>query len=214
MVFSSSCDKPETLNELTQLRDCEFGQPHPRHGLRLLHWLAHDRFIYDHYYHSATLRCEPRRGDYGFHYFQNRENDLPSVRDGYNYYIVGNLNEPKAQHLPSYVWENNSGYQDDSNRDRIILSMGPGNVIDKIYATEHQGKGRFNNKRTYCISKGLMMIIKELELQTFLHQMKNNRLSLQAPEVRAASASMPPTVIDTKSSSPSRGFWEDYCIIL
>ncbi|XP_064191028.1 uncharacterized protein LOC135254626 [Anguilla rostrata] len=168
MVISS--DKPETLNELIHLVDSGFGRPRPRHGLRLLYWLACECISYDG--SLAILLCMPERGDYGFHYFENRENILPSPKEEYFYYEVGNLNKPNAQALPSYVWKHYNSNWADSNSDRIILSVGPWNIIDRIYVTEHQGKGSFDRERTYRISKGLMNIIKNLELSEFLHQIR------------------------------------------
>ncbi|XP_035274934.1 uncharacterized protein LOC118227944 [Anguilla anguilla] len=195
MVIPSSSDKPETLNELTRLRDSEFGQPHPRHGLRLLYWLACECISYDD--SLATLLYMPDRGDYGFHYFKNRENILPSPKEEYFYYEVGNLNKPNAQALPSYIRVNYNSNCADSNSDRVILSVGPCNIIDRIYVTEHQGKGSFDRERTYRISKGLMNVIKNLELSAFLNKMGED------PNIRQTNQAYTPSTV-SNVASPSQ----------
>uniref|UniRef100_A0A0E9XXL4 Uncharacterized protein n=1 Tax=Anguilla anguilla TaxID=7936 RepID=A0A0E9XXL4_ANGAN len=222
MVISS--DKPETLNELIHLRDSGFGRPHPRHGLRLLYWLACECISYDG--SLATLECTPASGDYGFHYFENRENILPSPKEEYFYYEVGNLNKPNAQALPSYIRVNYYSNWADRNSDRVILSVGPWNIIDRIYVTEHQGKGRFDRECTYRISKGLMNIIKNLELSEFLRQMgedpgirQTNQAYTLSTVSNVASTSRAQAHITITGPEPrsqpqrSTGFW-DYCTIL
>ncbi|KAJ8367283.1 hypothetical protein AAFF_G00323440 [Aldrovandia affinis] len=174
---------PRTLNELAQLRDSEFGWPHPRHGLRLLYWLAYDCIRFD-YRNMMTLQCNPHQGDYGFHYFENREEDLPFPIDHYSYYEVGNLQLKKANELPPYIRENYTRGLADSNSDRIILSLGPGNMIDRIYVTEHEGLGRFDSERTYRISKGLIKLIGSLDLQYFLSQVGEPDISYPTPDCR------------------------------
>uniref|UniRef100_A0A0E9Y0K1 Uncharacterized protein n=1 Tax=Anguilla anguilla TaxID=7936 RepID=A0A0E9Y0K1_ANGAN len=62
MVISS--DKPETLNELIHLVDSGFGRPRPRHGLRLLYWLACECISYDG--SLAILLCSPKEVTMGF----------------------------------------------------------------------------------------------------------------------------------------------------
>ncbi|KAJ8335957.1 hypothetical protein SKAU_G00392990 [Synaphobranchus kaupii] len=170
MVIPSSSDKLETLNELTQLRDSGFGRRRPRHGLRLLHWLARDCFSVD-----SALLCDPERGDYGFHYFKNSEYDLPVLREDHSYYEVGNLNLTNAQFLPIYVMENYQWNVAVSNSDRLILSVGPENIIDRIYATKHKGKGSFDSEHTYRISKGLMKVIKRSAMGSYSQNSSKTR---------------------------------------
>uniref|UniRef100_A0A8C7N541 Uncharacterized protein n=1 Tax=Oncorhynchus kisutch TaxID=8019 RepID=A0A8C7N541_ONCKI len=149
----------KTLNEIGHLNSSGFGRPWPRHGLYLLHWFSHNYVIFDNNGDLLAL-YNPKRKEFGFHHFDNRlECDgncyqlLPN--QNFPYYEVGNLNTPGAGDLPPYVSQNYKGHHDDSNMDRIIISLHPGLVLDKVYVTQHEDVRTFDRQNTYRISKGL-----------------------------------------------------------
>ncbi|XP_051561623.1 uncharacterized protein LOC127445517 [Myxocyprinus asiaticus] len=154
----------KTLNELAQLRDSRFGQPYPRHGLNLLWWFA-KKCVYIDKKGCMIAQCNPENGDFGFHRFHNTDGLLPS--SSLPYYEVGNLNTPGR--LPHYVKRNYYHcYSDDSNTDRIIVSLissrnGEVKYFDKIYVTRHSDQVHFEHNRTYLISRGLIKIIENFE---------------------------------------------------
>lgn len=164
---------PRTLYELTELKNSEFGQPFPRHGLKLLHWFGNDFLILNN--NELCFKCNPKRGHFGFQKFRNRKDKngvklLPAGK--FVYYEVGNLDKrsKKAGELPSYVREAYTGKCDESNMDRIIVSIVKKRLND-IYVTTHiKGKKCFNKHATYCISKNLIMDIKGLTKDEFLQQ--------------------------------------------
>lgn len=159
----------QTLNELKQLRDSWFGRPRPRHGLRLLFWLADDFINFQSNEMFAT--SNPKNGCFGFHWFYNRIDDVddetPLLPQNLIYYEVGNLNEKNARNLPDYVTEQHTGRWDKSNSDRIILAMDDYR-IHRVYVTQHSDNIHFSHSDTYRISQGLIRIIKRLDLAEFL----------------------------------------------
>ncbi|XP_020336848.1 uncharacterized protein LOC109889665 [Oncorhynchus kisutch] len=164
----------KTLNEIGHLNSSGFGRPWPRHGLYLLHWFSHNYVIFDNNGDLLAL-YNPKRKEFGFHHFDNRlECDgncyqlLPN--QNFPYYEVGNLNTPGAGDLPPYVSQNYKGHHDDSNMDRIIISLHPGLVLDKVYVTQHEDVRTFDRQNTYRISKGLVRLIRNLELEELLRQ--------------------------------------------
>ncbi|KAJ8402482.1 hypothetical protein AAFF_G00365650 [Aldrovandia affinis] len=175
--MGNSVRKNNELNTLKDLKTSGFGQPPPRHGLKLLFWFANDGVGF--YCHNhMTAQCDPRRGDYGFHHFGNYEELLPVLPRGQGdkYFVVGNLNPETclgAQDLPDYVREDYDRLMvsRDRNKDRIIVRLLPDNSISKIYITQHHGwHGHFDAKSTYCVSTDLVSSIKnpELDLATYL----------------------------------------------
>ncbi|XP_041718880.2 uncharacterized protein LOC121550617 [Coregonus clupeaformis] len=166
----------DTLNEMRYLQSYGFGRPRPRHGLHLLHWFAHDYVKYNKMGKMVTVR-NPKKTVFGFHrFFDNIEeldgqcNQLLPNQD-LPYYEVGNLNAPGSQNLPRYVCKNYTGHNDDSNIDRIIISLQSDLVLDRIYVTQHDHRrGAFDPQRTYRISKGLISIIRNLELDELLEK--------------------------------------------
>ncbi|XP_073718250.1 uncharacterized protein [Misgurnus anguillicaudatus] len=160
----------ETLNELAHLKDSGFGRPWPRHGLKLLHWFANECISFENN-NEIYSKCDPAQGDYGFHHYQNRSNRrgkklLPEVN--IPYYVVGNLNLRGANQLPTYVSEDNSTHNDDSNTDRIIISLHNNDWIKIVYVTQHNDQSEYDPDATYRISKGLLMIISRMDLDEFL----------------------------------------------
>uniref|UniRef100_A0A3P8XXX5 Uncharacterized protein n=2 Tax=Esox lucius TaxID=8010 RepID=A0A3P8XXX5_ESOLU len=124
----------DTLNEMRHLTSSEFGRPWPRHGLHLLHWFSNDYVtIYD----DGDIMTERNlnKKAFGFHPFHDNDQLLPDR--GFPFYEVGNLGAPKADELLGYIRENYTGKNDDSNIDRIIISLQPDKVLDRIYVTQH-----------------------------------------------------------------------------
>ncbi|KAK9981819.1 hypothetical protein ABG768_001343 [Culter alburnus] len=167
----------EALNNLTQLRDSRFGQPRPRHGLKLLYWFAKDCVSFGND-NVMISECDPANGDFGFHHFENRHynsvNKLLPDRY-YPYYVVGNLNikkYPKAKDLLEYVSEDKSTDQHNSNTDRIIVSLSKKRQFQRVYVTQHRNRSNYDPNATYRISRGLLMIIRRrMRLEHFLEEM-------------------------------------------
>ncbi|KAL2098026.1 hypothetical protein ACEWY4_007233 [Coilia grayii] len=185
----------QTLNELDQLLRSNFGRPKPRHGLQLLFWFAHD-FIKI-YSNRMVATSHPAGGVFGFHLFHNRSDDDSPLLPLQNldYYEVGNLNERNAWQLPEYVTEKYTGHQDNSNTDRIIVAMNNLNV-HKVYVTRHSNLKQFLRGDTYCISFGLIKIIRKMNLKTFLSEMRTQEHSVVQ---ESAAVDMP--YMPTKNSS-------------
>ncbi|XP_039511295.1 uncharacterized protein LOC120466756 [Pimephales promelas] len=234
----------ETLNELSQLRDSGFGRPWPRHGLKLLYWFAKDCVSLG---DDNVMLCEyePADGYFGFHSFEKRNYGNKLLPDEYHpYYVVGNLNTkkyPKAKDLPKYVSEDYSSNQLDSNTDRVIVSLN-GWELERVYVTQHHDRSNYDPNATHRISRGLLMIIREMSLDTFLEKMKyaqpvspptiDNRPATTNTESQDSTAvtipssdsddSEPPETqgLLTSTQNPSEnlrreeGFWEKFCTIL
>lgn len=111
-----------TLNELSQLKETNFGQPDPRHGLRLLWWFAHECVHIDmDNFMIALYNPAEDFGRFGFRRFYNRiEDDEDRLLPNNNlpYYEVGNLSFGS---LPHYVTLNYNSNRADSNADRVIV---------------------------------------------------------------------------------------------
>ncbi|KAG5277566.1 hypothetical protein AALO_G00119080 [Alosa alosa] len=171
----------QTLNVLSQLRNSQFGRPKPRHGLRLLFWFANDFVGFD-YNNQMVATDNPAHGSYGFKPFHNRidNGNSPLLPHQYErYYEVGNLNQPKALQLPSYVRQHHTNPQYNSNTDRLIVVMGSGmNIIDRVYVTQHSDRTHFSSDDTFRISQGLIDNIRRLDLDDFLAQMGEQERSV------------------------------------
>uniref|UniRef100_A0A8B9LHS8 Wu:fc75a09 n=1 Tax=Astyanax mexicanus TaxID=7994 RepID=A0A8B9LHS8_ASTMX len=165
-----------TLNEMDHLKRSGFGGYYPRHGLKLLYWFAKDFITFDRS-NNITSTYHPERGDFGFCYFHNRLDQnvklLPDVV--HKYYEVGNLNSPGRHDFPDYVTEDYTGRQDDSNMDRIIISITNVKWFERVYVTEHIDLKNFNRKATYRISKGLLKNIRNLRLEVCMKTVIKNQ---------------------------------------
>lgn len=161
----------QTLNELSQLRESGFGRPSPRHGLRLLYWFA-NKFIEFDEDNDMCWRYHPERRLYGFHPFENRyDGNVQLLPDtDLHYYELGNLSRPRAHRLPKSILRDYTGHHDDSNKDRIIVSVDD-EYFDRVYVTEHLGESDYNPHGTYRISRGLLMIIQDYTREEFLEEM-------------------------------------------
>ncbi|KAA0722054.1 hypothetical protein E1301_Tti012128 [Triplophysa tibetana] len=162
-----------TLNELSQLKETNFGQPDPRHGLRLLWWFADE--CVDNINGNMIALFNPADGHFGFRRFYNRIEDdedrlLPMIN--LPYYEVGNLSSGS---LPKDVTANYNRNHADSNADRIIVRFQPNPPsFDRIYVTQHSDQINFNANTTYRISHGLLKTIKTLRLEDFLKRTRND----------------------------------------
>ncbi|XP_036439364.1 uncharacterized protein LOC118816870 [Colossoma macropomum] len=189
--------KIETLNELAHLKKSRFGRPEPRHGLKLLYWFANNCLSFNHY--GMFSECDPTSRDFGFHPFNNRydRNGVQLLDVDSSYYVVGNLNSAGADELPDYVREDYTGLMDDSNMDRIIVSLDD-DMFDRVYVTEHDMTRHYNPSATYRISKGLLKIISNLELEDFLR-----KTGYQGQPVNTVLPSVTPKVNPLKNEDQS-----------
>ncbi|XP_038840110.1 uncharacterized protein LOC120038415 [Salvelinus namaycush] len=165
----------QTLNNMAELRASRFGRPWPRHGLKLLFWFAKDYIVIKND-NQMVANSDPKEGGFGFRLFQNRlqcDNNickklLPD--DGYTFYEVGNLHHTASKSMPEYVRKGYTHHIDTSNMDRLIISMRPDRIVDKVYVTQHEDLRNFAPLNTYCISRELLMIICGHPLSNFLEQ--------------------------------------------
>ncbi|KAF7687003.1 hypothetical protein HF521_015396 [Silurus meridionalis] len=142
---------------MDELQSSRFGQPSPRHGLRLLYWFVQRCVEVDRNNQMVSL-CSPSSGDFGFRIFRNRDEGgkghlLPDS-SGLVYYELGNLSVSGVKSLPEYVRERYTGFQDKSNSDRIIVTLRSGTFLD-IYVTRHETRMNFNPCHTFRISREL-----------------------------------------------------------
>ncbi|XP_051552713.1 uncharacterized protein LOC127440271 [Myxocyprinus asiaticus] len=124
-LFVGSVSSVQRLNNIDDLRNTHYSKREPNHGLKLLFWFAQHVIDIDENYISQ-MDIEPSRGDYGFHWFENRERILPTLSSEIKgYYSVGNLRYPRATELPAYVRKDHyiSPHSPDSNLDRLIVCV-------------------------------------------------------------------------------------------
>ncbi|TRY58925.1 hypothetical protein DNTS_003128 [Danionella cerebrum] len=165
MVYSM-----KRLSTLSALKKSGFGQPSPRHGLRLIWWFVHE-CVHLENNGQISARCAPANGDFGFHRFHNYPPLLPRLH--VPYYEVGNLKPIETlKKLPDYVRESYKGYE--SNCDRIIVSCDSWKMVDVVYVTKHSDHTNFDPNQTYEITTELLREIKRINLHTFLSSMRND----------------------------------------
>ncbi|XP_058637133.1 uncharacterized protein LOC131543621 [Onychostoma macrolepis] len=165
-----------TLNELSELKQSGFGQPQPRHGLNLLYWFAHEYIDFRN--GKIVFKYTPQDERFGFHKFENDDNDRIVPVQNLPYYEVGNLNARGADKLPDYVRANYNHSNLDSNKDRIIVCQDTNGNLNSVYVTEHLNHNLklFDSIRTYCVSQGLLETINNItSLEQFLKQTSNTQ---------------------------------------
>ncbi|XP_042171878.1 uncharacterized protein LOC121845167 [Oncorhynchus tshawytscha] len=209
-----------TLNNMEELRNSSFGRPSPRHGLKLLFWFAKDHIVIKNG-NQMVANCDPKERGFGFHHFQNRRENNVNKRllpfSEYPFYEVGNLHLPTSKSLPEYVRGGNTHQKDDSNMDRLIISMRPDRIVVKVYVTQHEDLKSFDPVNTYCISRSLLMIIRQYTLRKFLGQVGYYTQNVIAPRESGDTRIDMDGGSRAPPSAPPRaapGFWESYCTIL
>lgn len=166
-----------TLSSLDELQHSGFGQPSPRHGLRLLYWFINSCVEVNQQDEMISL-CSPSTGEFGFRIFHNRDEGgkgslLPDC-SRWMYYELGNLSVFGVKSMPEYVRERYTGFQDKSNADRIIVSLETG-TFHGIYVTRHESRRSFDPRHTFCISLELVRSIKTMQREDFLRATKRRR---------------------------------------
>ncbi|XP_029543248.2 uncharacterized protein LOC115145839 isoform X1 [Oncorhynchus nerka] len=205
-----SVEERRQLSTIQDFKDNGFGQPPPRHGLRLLYWFATECVEFNQH-GNMLLLFNPVEKDFGFHYFGNFEKILPDLKGRREHYFgVGNLTYPKAEELPNYVREYS---QSQCNKDRIIIRQKQGNVQDvmAIYVIEHkQGGhlGEFDAKSTRLVNPDLIRMIRDAELEKFLDQTVRERL-LKTFKQKMDVISLEFDSTHSKRSRPDQTTWDN-----
>ncbi|XP_064842157.1 uncharacterized protein LOC135554065 [Oncorhynchus masou masou] len=169
-----SADIP-VINSINDLRNIEFGNRFPRHGLMLLHFVSGGLYVDNNDVLIPTFL--PEMGDWGFHYFNNYEELFPPLQDQnmQGYYAVGNINTPTSYPLHPYVTRSyylTPGHLE-RNMDRIVVRTSPDRpLLEAVYITQHYRRSsghdphgsEYDPQNTYQISPALLR-----EIRTVIH---------------------------------------------
>lgn len=203
---------PGKITTITDLNECGFGQPWPRHGLKLLYWFANNcLWVNDN--GDMFLACEPAKGVFGFHRFENRYIKhkgklLPDVN--FHYYLLGNLNSAGADMLPDYIKKHNTSWEDVSNADRIIVTDHGQMKFGEIYLTTHNDQSNYDPYATFHIARSLLKIIQSYQnLEAFLRSLgyqdnTSNQPALIAYQLLRIECEDDTVDTDTDTPTPSR----------
>ncbi|XP_051985123.1 uncharacterized protein LOC127645518 [Xyrauchen texanus] len=160
-LFIGSVSSVQRLNNIDDLRNTYYSKREPNHGLKLLFWFAQHVIDIDVNYISQ-MDILPSRGDYGFHWFENRESILPTLPSEFKgYYSVGNLSYPRATELPAYVRKDHyiSPHSPDSNLDRLIVCVSrrdPNSLYSVFITTLMHGLDELDPYLTFEINPALI----------------------------------------------------------
>lgn len=145
------------LNSINDLKNVNYGRPYPHHGLQLLFWFSQRAHVDQ---TGIIIDFNPLLGDFGFHYFGNRDpRILPGIENNRRYSIVGNLDYTRADEFPAYVRTYSYSRSQERNMDRLIVSVNRYNPyrIHNVYITTHGTVwGSFNPAATYEIGPALI----------------------------------------------------------
>lgn len=203
---------PEKITTLTDLNECGFGQPWPRHGLKLLYWFANNcLWVNDN--GDMFLACDLAKGVFGFHCFENRYIKhkgklLPDVN--FHYYLLGNLNSPGADMLPDYIKKHNTSWHDVSHADRIIVTDHGQKKFGKIYLTTHNDQSNYDPYATFHIARSLLKFIQSYpNLEDFLQRLgyqdnTSNQPALIEYQMLRIECERSYDSVDTDTDTPSR----------
>ncbi|XP_062393769.1 uncharacterized protein si:ch211-198c19.1 [Sardina pilchardus] len=163
LSLTGAASSLRTLNTVKELNDTGFGLPPPRHGYVLLLW-----YVQNCVDNNMVALCNPKAGEYGFHYFRNRGKGgalLPKLdkHGEYAYYSLGNLNYKHAEDLPDEVRRYYDKHDKLSNMDRLLVKyFSNKNLIEEIYVSAH-----YESSQTYLIGPSL---VSDLRHKRALHQ--------------------------------------------
>ncbi|XP_041963960.1 uncharacterized protein si:ch211-198c19.1 [Alosa sapidissima] len=166
LSLTGAASSLRTLNTVKELNDTGFGSPPPRHGYVLLLW-----YVQNCVDNNMVSLCNPKDGEYGFHYFRNNGKSGPLLpkldkHDEYAYYSLGNLNShhyKHAQDLPYEVRRYYDKHDPRSNMDRLLVKYFYNkNLIEEIYVSAH-----YESSQTYLIGPSL---VSDLRHKRALHQ--------------------------------------------
>lgn len=168
-LFLASISAVQRLGNLIELKNSAYGKHSPRHGLKLLFWLA-QRITSIDQNNVFQVNLNLRRGDFGFHRFWNHEHILPTLTIGNQaYYSVGNIGPRRPTELPPFVTQDISISQElsipdpQNNMDRLVVAASRNNPtrINRVFLTSHTYRqNSFEPGDTYEIDPQLIQQIR------------------------------------------------------